>query len=264
MKSSVANLFQRRHLLWVVTTSNLKRQNKNTVLGYLWWLLDPILMTAVYYVLVAVLFRRGGDNQPFVLFVLCGMLCWKAFADSTMQAINMLNSQAAIIRSISFPKAILPLSVVLSNTYFMIIGLSVAVVLACVFGPEYGTWPSWRYVFLPVVIACQMLFTFGMALAMAASGVLFKDTSNIMGHVVRMWYFMSPGLYSIDNIPDRYHWLFRLNPFTELMTAYRDILMFGRVPSLFDLGYAFFAGLAACLVGFLIFRGLEGRLVQNL
>jgi lipopolysaccharide transport system permease protein/teichoic acid transport system permease protein len=264
MRSSVNNLWLRRHLLWVLTSSNVKRQSKNTVLGYLWWLLDPILMTAVYYLLVAVLFRRGGSNQPYLLFLLCGLLSFKAFSDSVGQSVHMLTSQAAIIRSIAFPKAVLPLSIVLSNAVFLAVALLVAVGLAIWYGPEYGTWPGWTYVLLPVVIGLQVLFTAGLALVVSALGVLFKDTGNIVGHVLRMWYFLSPGLYSLEQVPEQALFAFRLNPFSGLMTAYRDILMRGQVPAWTDLAYAGGIGLLTCLLGFWLFRRLEGRLVQNL
>ncbi len=264
MHSTLGNIWNRRHLLWVLTTSNIKRQNKNTVLGYLWWLLDPILMTAVYYILVTVLFRRGGSNQPYILFVLCGLLAWKAFAGSVSQSIRIISGQAGIVRAISFPKVVLPLSLVFSNTIFFLFALLVAVAVACWYGPEYGTWPNIYYLMLPVVICLQVMFTAGVAMLMSAMGVLFKDTGNIMSHLLRMWYFLSPGLYSLDRIPEDMQPFFRINPFCELMTSYRDIIMRGRMPSWFDLGYAFGVGLVSCLVGYLLFRKLEGKLVQKL
>ena len=101
MRSTVANLWRRRHLLGVLVASNLKRQNKNSVLGYLWWLLDPILLTCVFYIVVAVLFKRHGSNQPYILFLIIGLLSWKAFSDSVSQAVNSIRGQASIIKSIA-------------------------------------------------------------------------------------------------------------------------------------------------------------------
>jgi ABC-type polysaccharide/polyol phosphate export permease len=264
MLSTAGNLWNRRHLLWVLTSSNLKRQNKNSTLGYLWWLLDPIMMTGVYYLLVAVLFRRGGSNQPYILFVLCGLLAWKAFSGSVSQSIQSIVSQAGIIRAVGFPKAVLPLSLVLSNTVFFLFGLVVAVGIGLLYGPEHGTWPNVYYLMLPVVIFLQILFTLGIALVMSAVGVLFRDSANIAGHILRMWYFLSPGLYSLDRIPERMQFYFRLNPFCELMTAYRDILMHGRMPATYDLVYPFIVGVVTLLLGYWLFRRLEGRLVHNL
>jgi ABC-type polysaccharide/polyol phosphate export permease len=265
MRSSPANLWARRHLLGVLAVSNLKRQNKSSTLGYLWWLLDPMLMTGVYYLIIGVLFhRRGGPEQPYLLFLLCGLLSWKAFSDSIGQSVLSIRGQASIVKAISFPKAVLPLAVVLSNTVYFLIALLVAVGLALCYGPEYGTWPNRYYLFLPLVVALQVLVTTGLALLVAGLGVLYLDTGNITGHLLRMWYFLSPGLYSLEMVPERIRPLFRLNPFAELMTAYRDILMRGRAPALEDLGLAAALGLVAFLAGYTVFRRLEGRLVQRL
>ncbi len=264
MVSSVKNLWFRRHLLRVLVAANIKRQSKNTVLGYLWWLLNPLLFTAVYYLLVVIIFKRGGGNQPFVLFVMVGLLAWKAFSDSIGQAIIILPSQGGIIRAVSFPKAVLPMSLVLSNMVFFGFGLIVAVVISFLYGPKYGTWPNIYYILIPVVMALQILFTTGFALMMSAVGVLFKDTNNIMGHVLRMWYFLSPGFYSVDHMHGKLRYLLMANPFTELMTAYRDIIMYAKMPSAFDLGYALGIGTVTCFLGFWVFRKLEGKLVQHL
>ena len=264
MRSTLDNLWRRRHLLGVLVASNLKRQNKNSVLGYLWWLLDPILLTCVFYIVVVVLFKRHGSNQPYILFLVIGLLSWKTFSDSVSQSVNSIRGQASIIKSISFPKAVLPVSLVLSNTFFFLIALVVVVGLGLWYGGKYGTWPNIYYLMLPVVMFLQVLFTVGAVLLVSALGLFFQDTSNIVSHILRMWYFLSPGLYSIELIPEEYRSIFRLNPFCELMTSYRDILMKGRMPDWYDLGYALGIGLFSCLLGYFVFKRYEGRFVQKL
>jgi ABC-type polysaccharide/polyol phosphate export permease len=132
------------------------------------------------------------------------------------------------------------------------------------FGGEYGTWPSVYYLMLPVVIGLQVLFTIGVVLIVSTLGLFFQDTGNIISHLLRMWYFMSPGLYGLDMVPARYQAIYRLNPFCELMTSYRDIIMWGRMPDLYDLGYTFAIGMFCCMVGYLVFKRYEGGFVQKL
>jgi len=264
MRSTLPNIWRRRHLLWVLIVSNLKRQNKNSVLGYLWWLLDPILLTLVFYLVVAVLFRRGSGNQPYILFLICGLLPWKAFSDSVGQSVNAIRNQASIIKAISFPKAVLPLSLVFSNTFHLGIAFLVPVALTLFYGSEYGTWPNLYYLMLPVVIGLQVLFTIGVVFVISALGLFFQDTGNIISHLLRMWYFLSPGLYSLDIVPARYQAIYRLNPFCELMTSYRDIIMYSRMPDIWDLGYTFSISMFCCLCGYLLFKRYEGRFAQRL
>jgi ABC-type polysaccharide/polyol phosphate export permease len=223
-----------------------------------------MLMTGVYFILVAVLFRGRGSNQPYIMYVLCGLLAWKAFSDSLSQSIQSIVTKANIIRSIGFPKAVIPMSLVLSNTVYFLFGLLVAAGVGIWYGPEHGTWPNAYYLMLPVVIFLQFLLTAGFALALSAAGVLFRDSQNIARHVLRMWYFLSPGIYSLDRVPLVLQPYFRLNPFCQLMTAYRDILMYGRMPASYDLAYALGVGMVTLLLGYWIFRRLEDKLVQNL
>jgi len=159
---------------------------------------------------------------------------------------------------------VLPISIVLSNTVFFFFALAVACGLALCFGPKYGTWPNLYYLMLPVVVAIQLLFTVGVAFIVSILGLLFRDTGNIIGHLLRMWYFLSPGLYNVDIVPPDYLFTYRLNPFCGLMMSYRDIIMWGRMPAWENLGWALSTGMTSCLIGYLVFRSLEGKLVQRL
>lgn len=263
MRSVPTNLWKRRHLLWVLIVSNLKRQNKRSSLGYLWWLLDPLLMTGIYYIVVAVVFDRGGANQPFILFLVCGLLPWKAFAEALGQSTNAFKSAGGIIKAISFPKAILPMALVASNTIYLVFALIVPITLALLFAPSYGTWPSLYYLFLPLIVGIQAFFGLGISLVFATAGVFFIDLQNIIRHITRMWYFLSPGLYSIELIPEAWQPLYRLNPLVGILTSYRDVIMHGRAPQFFDLAYPLAVASVLVVVGFMVLRRYEGRLAQH-
>ncbi len=264
MRSSPANLWRRRHLVRVLVTSNLKRQSRHSALGYLWWLIDPLLMTGVYYVVVSILFRRGGHDQPYILFLMCGLLPWKAFSDSVGQSVGAIKGSAGIIKAIPFPKAVLPISFVLSNLVFFAFGLVVLLLLSLAYGPQYGTWPGAAYLWLPLVLLVQLLFTCGVAFFVSTMGVLFSDTANITGHILRMWYFLSPGLYSLDQIPAGLRSWFRLNPFCGLMESYRAIVMNDSAPPMFELCIAAAISVVALVAGHWLFQAREGTFVQRL
>lgn len=263
MRSVPSNIWSRRHLLGVLVLSNLKRQNKASSLGYLWWLLDPLLMTGVYFMVVSVVFDRGGANAPFILFLVCGLLPWKAFAETLSQSTNAFRSAGGIIKSIAFPKAVLPMALVASNTVYLVFALVVPFALALVYAPTYGTWPAPVWLLLPVLVAVQALFALGVSLVLSIAGVFFVDLQNIIRHVTRMWYFLSPGLYSIDLIPEAWQPVYRLNPMVGIMTSYRDVIMHGRLPALVDLAYPLAVAGGLIFVGYGILRRFEGRLAQH-
>lgn len=265
MKSTARNLLDRRQLLWTLVASNLKRQNKNSNLGYLWWFLDPLLTTGVYYLLFTVMFAGSQKKEdPFVLFIICGMMPWKAFGDSVGQSVGAVFGASGLIKSINFPKAVLPISLVLSNAVYFVFSLIVVFVVALAYGERYGTWPSSAYLALPLVILLQLIFTMGLSYLVSILGVFFMDTANIVGHIMQLWYFLSPGLYGVHRVPAHLLPWFRLNPFCGLMTSYRNIFMYHRFPEWIDLAYPLGIGLLTWAVGYALFRRFEGRVAQTL
>jgi len=264
MRSTPRNLWRRRHLLRILVVSNLKRQNKNTALGYLWWLLDPLLMTAIYYMLVAVLFRRQAEGMPYLLFLVVGLFAWKALADSLSQSVLMLRNQAPLLRSIGFPKAVLPISLVLSNAFYFLVALAVPFLLSFLYAPEWGCWPRWTWLLVPVALMLQIIFVAGLALVVSVLGVYFQDTANITGHLLHMWMFFSPVLYTMDQVPEHLRPYFQLNPMAFLLPIYRDLMIAGRLPNWGQMLAFSLAALAVGISGYLIFLRHEGRLVQRL
>ncbi|RME21773.1 MAG: ABC transporter permease [Deltaproteobacteria bacterium] len=264
MDSSLENLWRRRHLLWILVVSNIKRQNKNNFLGYLWWWLDPLLMTGVYFFMVYVLFRARSKEYPYLLYLVSGILPWKALADSLGQSVGILRSHASIIRAIGFPKAVLPLSMTISNIIYFFFSVVVLLVLGLVYDEQWNTWPGWQLLWLPVVSALQVAFTAGLALLVSAAGVFFLDLSNILGHLLRMWMYLSPVIYPVSLIPEQLFGLYRLNPMYAYLGAYRDIFVFAQSPSVWSLGYGTLASVVMLSFGMLVFRRLEGKVVQRL
>ncbi len=262
MRSTLAGLRQRRHLLWILVTSNLKRTSRNSTLGMLWWFLDPLLMAAVYYVVVVVIFKRGGAHEPYVLFVVCSLFSWKAFSDTAGTASTVLKRQAPIIRAVAFPMAVLPLSQALSDTIYFGFSLIVAAVIATLYGPTHGTWPNLYYFLLVIPIAAQLLLASGVALLLATLGVFFLDLPNIVRHLLRIAFYLSPGLYSVEAIPERFRDLYMLNPFAGLMTSYRDIIMYGRAPEPGHLLLPLAIAAVIFALSYALFRRYEGRFVQ--
>jgi lipopolysaccharide transport system permease protein len=264
MRSTFKNLYKRRHLLKVLITSAVKRQNKNNVLGYIWWLLDPLLFLAVYYLVVAVVFKRGGANQPFILFLLCGLLPFKFFSQSATQSVTSLSRAEPMIKSISFPKMVLPLSVVFTNFVYFFCGMAVAVFAAVLYGNRFQTWPNWNYIYLPVVMAVMIMFTTGLSIIVSVLSIFFADLKNILTHILKAWYFASPGLYSLDRLPDKIRPYAILNPLAGIMNGYREIIMHNHHPFHRDLLYAFLISAVLMTFGYIIFIKLESRLVKYL
>jgi ABC-type polysaccharide/polyol phosphate export permease len=176
----------------------------------------------------------------------------------------MLHNQAPLIRSIGFPKAVLPISLVLSNAFYFLVALAVPFLLSLYYAPRWGCWPRWTWALVPAALMLQIIFVAGLALVVSILGVYFQDTANITGHVLHMWMFFSPVLYTMDQVPEHLRHYFQLNPMAFLLPIYRDLIILGRLPDWgLVLGFALTA-LAAGFIGYIIFLRHEGRLVQRL
>ena len=253
---SLRDLLKRSELLKHLVISNLKVAHQDHVLGYLWWLLDPLLWMFVYWLLVVGIFDRGEPNYP--LFLLCAILPWRAFMTSISQSLNCVTGQERLIKVIAFPKAVLPISVVLSNAVNLAFGLAVLILTALLYGlPLTG-----YLLLLPIVALIQLLFTTGLALMLSMVAVYFADIRNVMQFALRIWLYLSPSLYALERVPVRFRTLYMLNPFAPIFESYRDIVMRGRAPQWEWLALAVVISSGVLLIGFWFFASQEKRIAK--
>jgi len=276
MISTFRTLWRRRTLIRALTVSNLRTVHRNTFLGYLWWLIDPIMMTAVYAVIVGFIFKRGGFHRPYPAFIMCGVVFSKSFSSTVTQAVNSISRNEGLVKSYSFPKAALPVSLVLSGSITFVFAL--VPVLLLVFFYQFVMGESavnvnWTLVYLPLLLAVQFTITLGAALMFSCFGVFFKDLGNIMTHVLRVVWYLSAGLYAISDIVGGYDGLlgtdwsrirsyYLLNPFAHIMEGYRSAILYGRTPDLAGLAFAFCVGVLWVFVGLRIFQSKERKFTK--
>ncbi len=276
MTSDIATLWHSRSLIGLLTLSKLRRTHRRTLLGHLWWLLDPIAMTAVYTVVVGFIRGRGALHEPYPAFVMCGLVAWKSFASTQIQAIKAIGDSRGLVKSFAFPKAAIPISLVLSNQVLFAFAL-IAPVLLCLFYQVVAGSPTarvgWTLAYVPLVMLTQLTLTFGTALLLSCFGAFFRDLGNIMTHVLRMMYYLSPGLYAISDVVKGYEgflsadWsdvrsLYLLNPLAHVMKGYRDAILYGHVPDFAGLGYALAVGVLMLVAGLMVFRSQEHKFAK--
>lgn len=256
MLRSWRGLIKHLALVEYLVINNLKIRHQNMVLGYLWWILNPLLWVLVYWFLVVLIFNRGEPNYP--LFLSCAILPWRAFSVSISQSITAVSSQESIIKQVSFPKSVLPISIVLSNSVNLLFSILVLICIAL----AYGILPTINLGFLPLIIIIQLIFTFGIAFLISIVGVYFVDIKNMMQFILRIWLYLSPSLYSIERIPEKFQTIFMLNPFAPIFMSYRDVIMHGRMPAIGPLFIAFAIAAMTLMLGFWLFSGQEPKLAK--
>jgi lipopolysaccharide transport system permease protein/teichoic acid transport system permease protein len=219
LRQGIADLLSRRRLIRYLVQADLKRTHTDTLVGRAWWILDPLLQMTIYWVLFALIFQRKIDD--FALFLFAAILPWKWLASTLGDSATSVSSRTALVRQVQFPKLVLPAASVGAGTIGFGFGL---IALAVFFIPYHDRLSPWLLT-LPLVAAVQVVFVFALAIAVAALNAFYRDVGNILGHALRLWFYLSPGLYSLDQLPEGWvRTILSLNPMAPILESYRRII----------------------------------------
>ena len=240
-------IWSRRRLTRYLVRADLKKHGADTVLGNVWWVLDPLLQMVVYVVLVEIIFHVGTPDYP--LFVFSAILPWKWFSSAVNDGISSVTSRERIIKQVKFPKIVLPVAATVGGIVSFAFGLIPLFAMMVLF---FSDRLSWYLVLIPAIAAVQFVFSLACAVLVAGVNVFFRDIANVARHALRLWFYLSPALYSYEAVAGRLDgWVGRiqlLNPWTPLFESYRNVIYNETMPN--------WLWLFALLVGSTIFLGL--------
>lgn len=259
LRAYLRDLWSRRQLIVAIPLGDLKAQNRDSLLGGLWHLLNPLLLAAVYYLIFGIIFDAGGrgDVDNFVGFLTIGVFTYYYTSKSITAGARSVVNNEGLIRSIRFPRAVLPVSAVLGEAAALVFSVStmLAVVLLTGERPE----PVW--LLLVPALALQTMFNLGVALGIARATAHFRDVEQLLPFLLRIWLYFSGVFYVIDDrvagIPVL-HALLQWNPAHTYITLVRAALLDGAAPGrqwLAAVGW----GVVALVVGFIFFWRHEGE-----
>jgi ABC-type polysaccharide/polyol phosphate export permease len=242
-------LLQYRELVRNLVARDLKVRYRDSVLGFLWCLLNPLLMMLVFTVVFTVLMKSGIPNFP--VFILVGILAWNLHATAVTGAITSVTGSSTLVMKVYFPREVLPISVVLSNTVNYLLALIVLFAMIAVFGVQLSV----TLVFLPLILLVQVTFALGLAFFLSALSVRFRDVGIIMEALMLAWFFLTPVFYRIEDLFPMYaRLMYILNPMSSIISAYRDVLYHGGMPGLDFLGRTFASSVVMLVLGYAYFR----------
>jgi lipopolysaccharide transport system permease protein len=259
----ISDIRSRRRLVSYLVQADIRKRGADTLLGNMWWVLDPLLQMAVYAIFVTIIVPRPLPDYP--LFIFAAILPWKWFTATIGDATSSIVGKEQLIKQIQFPKIVLPTAASVAGIVSFGFG-TIALFLLMLLYPDRI---SPYLVFIPVIAAVQFVFTLGCAYLMAAGNVFFRDLGNVESHVLRLIWFLSPGLYSLAildglHIFKAYPFLRTLaeaNPFAILFTAYRTVI-YGTADSL--PGLPDFRALLALLVASIVLLAVATVIFKRL
>jgi lipopolysaccharide transport system permease protein len=250
-----------RYLFEQMVRRELRAKYKGSALGVLWYVVNPLVLMAVYAVMFRYLLKAVAiPDYPLFLFV--GLIVWTFFSQSLLTAATSLVDQASLVSKVRFPRETVPAAVVSVQLVpflaLLVIAVPVAVIVRDSFGPAL--------LLLVPIVACLYAFALGLALMVSVAHAYFRDVQPVLGAALLPWFFVTPIFFRVQDLPGlaghpTVEWLLRWgNPVAPFIEAVRAILYDGAAPGAATLAYVAGATAVALLAGRSIFRAAEGEL----
>ncbi len=238
-------------LLYLLTLRDLKLRYQDTALGLLWSLMKPLALGAVLYVALRQFVRI--DVKDYQLVLLSGLFPWVWFQTSALLATGSFAGNGPLLKKVPFPRYVLPFSTILNNGIHFLLSIPVLIIVLAISGRHpNATW----IVGVPLLAAVQLALLMGVILIVASIDVYFRDLEHLMEVFLNLLFYVTPILYPLSLVPDKWHPLLKVNPLTSLIEAWRDLLMNNQLPGL-DLWPTLVFAAAAIVIGAQTFRRLE-------
>ncbi|MEO8197681.1 MAG: ABC transporter permease [Thermoanaerobaculia bacterium] len=245
-------------LTWELVQRELRVRYRRSLIGFTWTMLQPLLMMGVMDIAFSTIFRFNVDNYP--VYVLAGLLFWNFFSQSIVASMNSLRANSGLIQKLPVPKSVFPLAVVISGVINLLLALLPLLGLLLVTGHPLRP----AIFFLPVSIAIAALFTLGAGLLLAPLAVIFHDIVELIGVILQTLLFLTPIMYPMAIVPERWHWIIRFNPVRSILEVFRDPIFNGKVPPVSHLTVAVLLALALFALGAFAFSRTSRRITLYL
>lgn len=257
--NTLKELYTYRQMMFSLVKKDLRGRYKGSVLGFLWTFLNPLLQLGIYTLVFSTIMRSGIEKYYLFLFV--ALVPWLFFGTCLSAGASCIFAQQDMVKKIYFPREVLPLSFVTSqfiNMLFSFIVIFIVVIISGV-GVNFVA-----LLYLPIIMVVEYILALGITMLTSALTVYFRDLEYILGIISMGWMYLTPIIYSVDEVPEELSPLLNINPMTPITIAYRDILYYKQIPELGTLLHAFLLGIVVLIVGCFTFSKLKRHFAEEL
>lgn len=245
-------------IIVVLAQKDFKVRYRNSVLGFLWSLLNPLAYMIVLTIVFSVLLRVNIPN--FAAWLLIGLLIWRFFQVGTSQSLSSIIGNPSLVSKVYFSRYIIVLANNVANAIGSTLEFMVLLPLLLVLGVDVTP-----YAFLlPLVLFLEFLLIFALSLSLSSLNLMYRDLYQLWDIALQLGFFVSPIVYDVSLIPTRYQFLYSLNPITRLIEFTRDMLLGGQFPTIFDNVVLLLDIGILLVIGVTIFRFLEPKFAEEL
>lgn len=261
----LATLHRQRGLIAVLVGRELKARYRGTAFGYLWSLLNPLLLLAVYTaVFTLVIPARVPSSAPYPLFLFAGLLPWLFASGALLDAAIVLSDNGPLLKKVVCPPEVFPSVTVLSHLAHHVLAIPVLLVAMAAATLAGAMRFPWTVVLFPFALAPWIAAVAGLVMLVAALAVHFRDLKDLLHNLLNLVFFLTPIIYTPDLVPAG---ILRravlANPVTPLVTVYRDVMLLGVVPSFSQWAWAWLVALVCWALGSWVFSRLRETLAET-
>jgi len=253
MIGRLKQLLSYRELLYTLTVRDIQIRYRQSVLGLAWAVIQPVTLMLMFTLIFSVLLKVPSDGIPYPIFSYSALLPWTFFSGSLSRAIPSLETNAALIKKIYFPRELFAISAVLSTFVDFVIGAFIFIGLMFYFDIPFTV----TMLYVVPILLIQIIFALGVCFFASAINVYYRDVKYALPLLIQLWMYATPIIYPLSIIPDRLKIFYMLNPMAGIMNSYRNILVKGESPELFYLGIAAAGSVLLFALGYLYFKRVE-------
>lgn len=259
----INSIIKWHELLWQIVGREVKARYKQSILGFLWVILNPLAQMLVMSFAFSTILRiptNSSENIPYSLFLFVALLPWNLFANSLSFSAGSLVSSGPLITKIYFPRTILVLATIIAK----IIDFLFASIILIIFMIAFRIPITLNILWVLPLFLIQQVFTIGLSLFLAASNLLYRDIQYLLNMILLLWMYATPVFYPANLVPDKFRLIFQLNPMAVIINAYRQVILGGGEPKYSSIIIALVLSLIILLLGLSYFKSREKIFADNI
>jgi lipopolysaccharide transport system permease protein len=254
----LGEVWQYRELLYFFVWRDIKVRYKQTAIGAVWAVLQPFMTMVVFSLFFGHLAKIPANNLPYPIFYYCALLPWIYFAGALQNATNVVVEQQRVITKIYFPRVVLPISAVLGGLLDFVISFGVLLAMMA----YYRIVPTVATLWLPLFLLLAVLTALGMGLWLSALNAFYRDVRYVVPFLVQFWMFASPVAYPSSLVPERWQWLYGLNPMAGVIEGFRWALTGQGLPPGPMMAASALGVIVVLVSGLIYYRAMEGSIAD--
>lgn len=247
------NILKYKDLFIQLTLREIKGKYKQSILGYAWVLLVPLLNLLVLNIVFQYFFRVHTGKIPYATYLFVGLVPWTFTANALSAATSSIIANNSLITKVFFPREIVPLSAITSK----LVDLLLMCVILLIFLIVYRIPISITYIYIPFIFIIQLLLITGISLIFSSINVYFRDIENMLGVILTVWMYLTPIIYPPELIPENVRFIFGLNPMVGIINAYRNTILYGVPPPWISFTFSIIISIILFILGIFVFRKLS-------